>query len=66
MDKKMSECKKETAKTKEPIKQKYRDTVMIKPREIIPIMAQSADPLGSYTGTPEAPGELPTQDADDL
>jgi hypothetical protein len=42
---------------------------MIKPREIIPIMAQSADPLGSYTGT-AAGGNLenkaPTQDADDL
>ena len=24
------------------------------------------DPLGSYTGVPETPGEVPTQDADDL
>ncbi|MCL1903620.1 MAG: hypothetical protein FWF94_04300 [Oscillospiraceae bacterium] len=51
----------------EAIKKKYKETgAMIKPREIIPIMAQSADPLGSYTGTPEKPGEKPTQDADDL
>lgn len=41
--------------------------VMIKPREIIPIMAQSADPLGSYTGVPAGkPYEEPVQDADDL
>jgi hypothetical protein len=47
---------------------KNHDTVMIKPREIIPIMAQSADPLGSYTGTPAGakPYEKPVQDADDL
>ena len=24
------------------------------------------DPLGSYTGKPEEPGEAPVQDADDL
>lgn len=24
------------------------------------------DPLGSYTGRPEDPGEVPVQDADDL
>ena len=24
------------------------------------------DPLGSYTGKPENPGEVPVQDADDL
>ncbi|MCL1832817.1 MAG: hypothetical protein FWG45_07950 [Oscillospiraceae bacterium] len=46
-------------------------SLMIKPREIIPIMAQSADPLGSYTGTPAgaentAEGKTPVQDADDL
>ena len=52
------------------IKLKHQDTVMIKPREIIPIMAQSADPLGSYTGTPAMTGadydKMPVQDADDL
>ena len=53
---------------KDPIKQKYRETVMIKPREIIPIMAQSSDPSGSYTGTPigDVKDLKPVQDADDL
>jgi len=41
--------------------------IMLKPREIIPIMAQSADPLGSYTGVVNGkPYEKPVQDADDL
>ena len=45
----------------------FQSTVMIKPREIIPIMAQSSDPLGSYTGVPAGyPDEKPVQDADDL
>ena len=45
------------------------ETAMIKPRELIPLMAQTADPLGSYTGTPtgEHDGDKkPVQDADDL
>jgi hypothetical protein len=44
-----------------------KNSVMLKPREIIPIMAQTSDPLGSYTGIPAgAPFEKPVQDADDL
>jgi len=42
-------------------------TFMIKPQELIPIMAQTSDPLGSYTGVPAGnPHEKPEQDADDL
>lgn len=53
------------------IKSKFKESsAMIKPREIIPIMAQTSDPLGSYTGTPAAvggnPDVKPIQDADDL
>jgi hypothetical protein len=52
------------------IKERHKDSVMIKPREMIPIMAQSADPLGSYTGVPAGVGgvydPIPIQDADDL
>jgi len=59
--------KKNQGKKNPPEKQKYQDTIMIKPREIIPIMAQTSDPSGSYTGTPAgALGESPVQDADDL
>jgi hypothetical protein len=62
-----------------PTKKNKKDSVMAKPREMIPMMTQSSDPLGSYTGTPA--GFLPTpvgyeslrneyaapvQDADDL
>ena len=37
------------------------------PREMIPIMTQAGDSLGSYTGTPSGNfGEVPVQDADDL
>jgi hypothetical protein len=68
----MSDCKNKKSKgnsraCRKPDKKPGDSAVMIKPREIIPIMAQSSDPLGSYTGTPEGnPGEKPTQDADDL
>jgi hypothetical protein len=41
--------------------------MMVKTEELLPIMAQTSDPLGSYTGTSSGrPGEMPTQDADDL
>ena len=46
---------------------KTQESVMLKPREIIPIMAQSSDPLGSYSGIPAGnPYDKPVQDADDL
>jgi hypothetical protein len=46
---------------------KSRDGSMTKPRELIEVMSQTSDPLGSYTGVPAgAPFEKPTQDADDL
>lgn len=35
-------------------------------RAIIDQIASKTDPLGSYTGRPEQPGETPVQDADDL
>jgi len=56
-------------KRETPLPRRHRkeNAVMIKPREIIPIMAQSADPLGSYTGVADGkPYEKPVQDADDL
>ena len=31
-----------------------------------PFRNPKTDPQGSYTGTPEQPGEKPVQDADDL
>lgn len=31
-----------------------------------PIKKLNTDPLGSYTGVPENPCEVPVQDADDL
>ena len=31
-----------------------------------PFRRPMTDPQGSYTGTPEQPGEKPVQDADDL
>ena len=60
--------KSKNKKAKQPQPQTDNDTVMLKPREIIPIMAQTSDPLGSYTGTPAGgqPYEKPIQDADDL
>ncbi|MCL2071814.1 MAG: hypothetical protein FWH07_06235 [Oscillospiraceae bacterium] len=67
----MSKRKKESPKSSHMAsgvnKSKNMDTVMLKPREIIPIMAQMSDPLGSYTGAPAGLfGETPVQDADDL
>ena len=49
-------------------KQNHNKSPMIMPREIIPIMAQASDPLGSYTGTAAGglPYDTPVQDADDL
>jgi murein endopeptidase len=61
----MSENK-NSKKQNDEIRQKYQDSVMIKPREIIPIMAQSSDPFGSYTGTSIGADKMPVQDADDL
>ncbi|MCL2634844.1 MAG: hypothetical protein FWD34_10070 [Oscillospiraceae bacterium] len=62
----MSEKKVKNEKNKKP-PQKSNESVMIKPREIIPIMSQMSDPLGSYTGVPAGqPYEKPIQDADDL
>jgi len=57
-----------SGKTEKNVKKdKQSNDIMVKPREIIPIMAQSADPLGSYTGvTASKPYEEPVQDADDL
>jgi hypothetical protein len=49
------------------VKKTNQDTVMSKSREMIPIMRQSGDPLGSYTGTSaEEFDKKPVQDADDL
>ena len=40
---------------------------MIRAREIIPMMTQSDDPMGSYTGTfADNHDKTPIQDADDL
>jgi hypothetical protein len=38
------------------------------PREMVPILAQAGDPLGSYTGTSvgDPHDKTPVQDADDL
>lgn len=36
------------------------------PKQRITNPPSKCDPLGSYTGVPETPGEVPTQDADDL
>jgi len=53
--------------TRRPLNRPEYSEIMIKPREIIPIMAQTADPLGSYTGVADGkPYEKPVQDADDL
>ena len=36
------------------------------PRQKISNPPSDTDPLGSYTGVPADPGDIPTQDADDL
>lgn len=36
------------------------------PTQKITMPPSHEDPLGSYTGVPTTPGEVPTQDADDL
>ena len=36
------------------------------PEQRITMPASNEDPMGSYTGKPTTPGEVPTQDADDL
>ena len=38
----------------------YPDDLLLSPVRMI------SDPLGSYTGIPEDPEDLPVQDADDL
>ena len=39
---------------------------MEKARELSQFMAAKTDPLGSWTGQPLDPREVPVQDADDL
>ena len=40
--------------------------INLKVQQIIAGNASQTDPLGSYTGIPINPGEVPVQDADDL
>lgn len=35
-------------------------------RQIVRIPSSDCDPLGSWTGKPREPGEIPEQDSDDL
>ncbi|MBQ0110929.1 MAG: hypothetical protein KBS41_03280 [Oscillospiraceae bacterium] len=45
---------------------KIRQNPTKKALQIVNMQVPTADPLGSYTGTPENRFEKPTQDADDL
>ena len=47
--------------------QKNQENAMTTAREMIPLMSQTSDSLGSYTGTPDGETDkMPVQDADDL
>ncbi|MFI3312503.1 MAG: hypothetical protein R3Y62_01315 [Eubacteriales bacterium] len=48
-------------------KSKQEKTPMEAAMEVVKAnMSSDTDPEGSYTGVPQNPGEIPTQDADDL
>lgn len=47
-------------------KQKKTDKPMEKARELSHFTAAKTDPMGSWTGQPIDPYEVPVQDADDL
>ena len=48
------------------MKRQPKDKPMEKARELSQLAAPDTDPLGSWTGQPLDPYEVPVQDADDL
>ena len=48
------------------MERRKKDTPMDKAREMSQFTAAKTDPLGSWTGQPLDPYEVPVQDADDL
>jgi len=63
----MSDTTNKNRSNRRHARQENQDNVMAKTRELTPIMAQTSDSLGSYTGSPVGEsGEKPVQDADDL
>lgn len=46
--------------------ERRRDMPMEKARELSQFTAAKTDPLGSWTGRPLDPEDVPVQDADDL
>lgn len=49
-----------------PMQQRSEDKAMKKARELSQFTAPKTDPMGSWTGQPLDPYEIPVQDADDL
>ena len=48
------------------MKQRQEERPMKKARELSQFTAAKTDPMGSWTGQPLDPNEIPVQDADDL
>lgn len=48
------------------MKQQQEERPMKKARELSQFTAAKTDPMGSWTGQPLDPQEIPVQDADDL
>lgn len=48
------------------MQQRSEDKTMKKARELSQFTAAKTDPMGSWTGQPLDPYEIPVQDADDL
>ena len=51
---------------KQKKQQSHRPSPMEKAMALTEFCAAETDPMGSYTGRPAQPGEVPVQDADDL
>ena len=48
------------------ISEKKKQAIQNKVAQVTDKHPSKTDPLGSYTGMPAIPGEMPQQDADDL